>query len=397
MVTTGVEAPGATELVIGLVPASHDAAVIDGAIRRITELAPPTGAVLIYPPYAGNREGPAESNWQLQADPQLAQDRTAIAQSLGDSFRKVFDTARNLDARACAIIASDLSTVTSDWATMLLQPIVDEGYDLVTPCYSRHPFEGMINRAIVYPLTRALYAKRVRNPMGPDFGLSRTMLARMASGPRTRFHPLASLTTEAITGGMKICQSHLGERVYPAPDWSSVSSLLAQVLDPLFLDVERYAAYWQRARASEEVHEFGNAVFLPGPNGASEVGRLIDSFQLGAHNLTEVWGTILPPSTLVELRRLAKQPAHTFRLPDETWARIVYDFALGHRLRTINRDQMLRAMTPIYLGWLASYALEIENVPPDAVEQRLERLCAGFESTKNYFVSRWRWPDRFNP
>jgi len=54
-------------------------------------------------------------------------------------------------------------------------------------------------------------------------------------------------------------------------------------------------------------------------------------------------------------------------------------------------------MTPIYLGWLASYALEIEDTSPDVVEERLERLCVAFEGAKNYFVSRWRWPDRFNP
>jgi hypothetical protein len=105
---------------------------------------------------------------------------------------------------------------------------------------------------------------------------------------------------------------------------------------------------------------------------------------------------ILPPSTLVELRRLARE-AGGFRLPDEMWARIVYDFALSFRLRTINRDQMLRALTPIYLGWVASYALELENATPEAIEQRLEKLCGAYETTKSYFIARWRWPDRFNP
>jgi len=84
-------------------------------------------------------------------------------------------------------------------------------------------------------------------------------------------------------------------------------------------------------------------------------------------------------------------------MPDETWARIVYDFVLAYRLRTINRDQMLRALTPIYLGWVASYALELENASPEAVEQRLERLCLAYENTKSYLIARWRWPDRFNP
>ena len=86
-----------------------------------------------------------------------------------------------------------------------------------------------------------------------------------------------------------------------------------------------------------------------------------------------------------------------FRLPDDLWARIVYDFALAHRLRIMNRDHLLRAMTPVYLAWVASYTLEVGTAAPTAIEYRLERLGAAFESQKPYLVSRWRWPDRFNP
>ena len=86
-----------------------------------------------------------------------------------------------------------------------------------------------------------------------------------------------------------------------------------------------------------------------------------------------------------------------FRIPDELWARIVYDFALAYRLRTIARDHLLRALTPLYLGWIASYAVEVESAGRSAVQRRWERLCGAYESGKPYFVSRWRWPDRFNP
>jgi hypothetical protein len=134
-----------------------------------------------------------------------------------------------------------------------------------------------------------------------------------------------------------------------------------------------------------------------GPESGVDVARLIDSFGLGTRNLPEVWALILPPSTIVELRRLARQAPSAFCIPDEIWAKVVYDFALAYRLRVMNRDQMLRAMTPIYVGWVASYALELENASPEVVEQRLERLCIAYENTKPYFISRWRWPDRFNP
>jgi hypothetical protein len=31
------------------------------------------------------------------------------------------------------------------------------------------------------------------------------------------------------------------------------------------------------------------------------------------------------------------------------------------------------------------------------VEQRIEALCLAYEAEKGYLISRWRWPDRFNP
>jgi len=54
-------------------------------------------------------------------------------------------------------------------------------------------------------------------------------------------------------------------------------------------------------------------------------------------------------------------------------------------------------MTPLYLAWVASYANDLGKTKGDGIEQRLERVSVAFESAKSYLVSRWRWPDRFNP
>jgi len=40
---------------------------------------------------------------------------------------------------------------------------------------------------------------------------------------------------------------------------------------------------------------------------------------------------------------------------------------------------------------------EVRDLEASAVEARVERLCRAFESSKPYLISRWRWPDRFNP
>jgi hypothetical protein len=338
-------------------------------------------------------------SWNL-----IGSDRaTAPAQSISNAFQLVFAASQTLEARACCVVASDLQNVTSKWISGLTQPVLEMDYDLITPRYANQKFEGLLNSSIVYPITRALYGKRIHNPMGPDLGVSGRLIQRMiVADPRAkatgnRIHPVASLAPTAVCGGLSVGQAYLGPRVYPPIDWTNLSSVLAQVLGPVFLDMERYAVHWQKTRGSVSVPDFGEPQTITEETGAVDVKRLVDSFQLGARDLQEIWGLVLPPTTLMEVRRLSRQAPDQFRMPDELWVRIVYDFALGHHLRTINRDHLLRAMTPLYLGRVASYALELEAAGPGVVESRRERLCEAYESLKPYLVSRWRWPDRFNP
>jgi hypothetical protein len=70
---------------------------------------------------------------------------------------------------------------------------------------------------------------------------------------------------------------------------------------------------------------------------------------------------------------------------------------LAHRLRSINRAHIFGALTPLYLGWAASYALEIGTATSAIADARTEKLAVAFETDKSYLLSRWRWPDRFNP
>jgi hypothetical protein len=161
--------------------------------------------------------------------------------------------------------------------------------------------------------------------------------------------------------------------------------------------MERNAAFWQRIRGSVPIPTIGDPVGVSQDTGNLDTSRMIESFQLGVRDLLDIWGLVLPPSTLFELRKLSRLPAGQFHLPDDLWARIVFDFALGHRLRSISRDHLLKSMTPLYLAWVASHVQALANDGGVAAEQKLERLADAFESCKSYLVSRWRWPDRFNP
>jgi glucosylglycerate synthase len=324
-------------------------------------------------------------------------------ENIANAYKSVLAAGEKLGARAVCVLASDLQSVASQWIWQLVHPVLQLGFDLVTPCYAHGKFEGLLNNCLISPLTRALYGSRIQNPMGPDVGISRRLFQRLigsehgAKLPPDRTLTLASIAPTAICGGSKICQAHVGARIYPPVDWTNLSSLLVQVLGPVFLDVERNAACWQRPRDSVSTPSFGERLAALEERGAVDVGRMRELFRLGVRDLLEVWSLLLPPAILFELKKISGLPPEKFRVPDELWARIVYDFALGHRLRTISRDHLLRAMTPLYLGWVASYALEMQDATLRAAEQRFERLGQAFETAKPYLVSRWRWPDRFNP
>ena len=178
-----------------------------------------------------------------------------------------------------------------------------------------------------------------------------------------------------------------------------LSQILNTVVGSLFSDVEQRAAFWQRSRPAREVSRFGDRAGVQGTPPAAdridddEIGSLLETFRNGYRNLQEIWSLVLPPNSLVALKRLSVAPRESFALPDTLWVRIVYDFVLAHRLRTLARNHLMGAMAPLYLAWVASHVLAVQNGRGDDSES----LARAFEADKPYLVSRWRWPDRFNP
>jgi glucosylglycerate synthase len=327
----------------------------------------------------------------------------APADLMSSAYRSVLTTSEKLSARACCVLASTFEAGALNWVNQLTRALLEEDFDLVSPYYARRKFDGLLNSSIVYPLTRCLYGKRIHNPMGPDLGISRRLFQSLqrsnanSNSSLSPLFPLPLIAPKALCSNLKVGQAHVGARAYTPTDWTNVSPTLTQVLGPLFSEIEKNAACWQRTRDSVPIPEFGQPVPVSQESAKPDTGRMVDSFHLANRDLQEIWRLVLPPATLFDLSKLARLPADDFRMPDEVWARIVYDFALAHRLRTINRDHLLSSMTPLYLGWVASYAREADGMDAPAIERRLERLCVAYESSRPYLVSRWRWPDRFNP
>ena len=318
------------------------------------------------------------------------------------ALQAILTTARDLDARACVLFDAGVSSVAPEWVDWLARPILDHAFDFVAPYYARPRFEGALTKGVVYPLVRALYGVRLRQPAAAEFACSRSLVDRLLAedlwerdGAQVGID--LWLTTSAASGEFRLGEAALGVRAHHAREEKALDlgTTITQVVGSLFADLESRATRWQRTRGSLAVQHFGTLVPPPTPEPAPvDAERLIETYRLGYRELRDVWTWVLPPRTIVDLGRLVNLPASQFRLDDELWARVVYDFALGYRLRAIPRQHLLRSLVPLYSGWLASFILQVRDAGIEAADQRIEDLCAVFERQKPYLISRWRWPER---
>jgi len=356
-----------------------------------------SSAVLVLP-------NPAQATSELRL-PAVAIDSTVAEVSTPpwlrsfEQMRALARTASKFHAKTCVLLGPDAQQLSAADIAKFAEAVKKTECDLVMPRYPLGPAEGLLNRSILYPLTRVLYGKRIHFPLPMDAVFSEPMM-RLAAEPQSNRRAITGLPwfgVDATVANLRICEAPLPVSHQPRTEGADLTAVLSSVLGPLFQDMEVMAATWQRARNSTEVPQLSSTLLPNEPNEAIDSQRMIESFLLGSRNLHEIWSLVLPPVTLFELKKLARLPAEQFRLPDSLWVRIVYDFALAHRLRSINRAHIFGALTPLYLGWAASYALEIGAATSAIADARTEKLAAAFETDKSYLLSRWRWPDRFNP
>jgi len=318
------------------------------------------------------------------------------------AYKALESVAIDLGVSACVLIAPDLAALNAHTIQLLSHGILQDHCDLAVSVYSVGKFEALLNSSILSPLTGALYGKRIRFPLALDIGVSPAMLSDLANAPtRSQGTPTSVVrwpSVEAVRTDRTICQTLVSIRHPSQAEGFDLSSVLSGLLGSLFSELENNAQIWQRIRGSQDVPYLGGESATDVPHSDSiDVRPLLESFQLGVRNLHEVWSLVLPPITLLELKRLTRLSADSFRIPDEMWVRIVSDFALAYRLRTISRTHILGAFTPLYLGWVASYVTEVSAQSADHAERRLGQLARAYETGKPYLLSRWRWPDRFNP
>lgn len=331
----------------------------------------------------------------------------------GAALRTILEIARALDVQALVLVDSDLRSIVPEWIELLAGPILKGGFDFVAPLYTRHKNDGTITNTVTYPLTRALYGRRIRQPIGGDFGVSgdlvRHYLERDDWSPDvSRFGIDIWMTTAAIADGFAVCQTRLGAKVHdPKDPGADLGPMFSQVLGTLLRLTDANAGHWLGVRGSHEVPVYGFDRILEPPPLEVDVRRLLEEFSRGMVVEAGTWETMLARETLdvvkvlaadagaaVENASRADAPAPLgaggFDFPDETWARLIYDVCVAAHDQVLPVDMLVAALVPLYFGRVASLVLESRDLSVEQAEAVVERQARAFELAKPYVVERWK-------
>jgi glycosyltransferase involved in cell wall biosynthesis len=314
----------------------------------------------------------------------------------GSAFRAIFEIASALNARACAVVDSDLQSITPEWVDLLIRPVIDLDYDYVAPYYLRHKYDGTITNSIIYPITRALYGKRLRQPIGGDFAFSGDLASFFLTKDVwntdvARYGIDIWMTTTAVANNFKTCQSFLGAKIHDPKDPSAdLSAMLYQVVSSTFDLMETYYDIWKVVSYSSPVTTFGFTYAVGLEPVPVNVDKMVERFRLGTKELSKLWESFMPDKLRQFLcDELSGVSKDTFHLPDNIWVEIVFAFALAYHRKILNRELLLKSLTPLYIGRVASFVNETRECRADEVEEKIEKLCTIFESQKHILIEGW--------
>jgi hypothetical protein len=313
----------------------------------------------------------------------------------GTALRSVFEAAERLKVQACVVVDSDLRSITSDWVKYLLDPVLSKGYQFVAPVYVRHKYDGTITNNIVYNLTRSIYGKRIRQPIGGDFAFSREM-AKFFIEQDVWDTDVAHygidiwMTTNAITQEFRMCQSNLGAKIHDAKDpGQHLGPMFRQVIWTLFSLMERFESYWKEVRGSEPVELFGHEGYVEPEPVNIDVEGMIEHFKIGFQQFSPLWKDIFCKKCFLEIRNTAEMDSAQFYLSTDAWVHILYELAATFHSWSANRYKLIDVMTPLYYARVASFVRQTWDMSSQAAEELVEEQALKFEEHKDHLIEAW--------
>jgi glycosyltransferase involved in cell wall biosynthesis len=305
----------------------------------------------------------------------------------GSALRAIFEVARDLDARACAVMDADLRSITPYWIDRLMSPVVHHGYEFVAPLYTRHKHDGTITNAVAYPLTAALFGQRIRQPIGGDFCISGEVASAYADSSEWRddvhrFGVDIWMTMTALASERRICQTFLGAKVHdPKEPGADLGPMFRQVVGTLFRMAAMHHDRWSSADEAVTPPTFGFRSDAMAEPIAVSLPVLRRAFEEGRESWRPLWQRVLSED--------AGTAAQRGELNAREWITLLYDYLAAFGSGEEDRTELLDSLIPLYFARTATFVQETLEAPAAQAELLVEELVDVAVELKPYLRERF--------
>jgi hypothetical protein len=89
------------------------------------------------------------------------------------------------------------------------------------------------------------------------------------------------------------------------------------------------------------------------------------------------------------LDQASQAPPDDLHIPQRLWARLLYELVATYHHLDKQRDALIPNITPLYLGQVASFVNQTQDLDFWDAEAVIESLAQTFEQEKPYLLNRW--------
>ncbi len=308
----------------------------------------------------------------------------------GYNFFNLFKQAKILQAKLVIVVDADLKSITPAWMRDLGGPILNKGYDFITPVYARHEYDGSITNHICYPLIYGLLGQNIRQPIGGDFAMSDRLINYVL---KTRWIKTTYeygidifLSLNAILGKFKIGQTNLGAKIHK-PSAPKLGPMFVQVVTTLFTNLSRHRSYWLAGQKLNSIPLF-NQKTSHQPQALAVDFKGMKATALYLFKINKAYlKKYLSNETYNEVEKIYR--AKKMNIKPKLWAHIVYDMLYSFDNYDI-KSHFAVAFKPLYFGRAASFIKHTLEMSHQEAEREIIAQAKVFYKNRNYLLDKYK-------
>ncbi|MDR3152716.1 MAG: hypothetical protein LBW85_00235 [Deltaproteobacteria bacterium] len=315
-------------------------------------------------------------------------------------FFNVVELASRLKAKAVVTFEARITTTKKTWFPRLLDPILKNGACFTSPIYSRHPFDLPITHLLSYPLFRALFGRRIRNPHLGDAAFSGSLNAVYMNSAWPLEPDFSSV--ELATAALAVSHGPVFQSFMADPRVGSsrrhidlgVSEEFCATLRSFYELMILYPKLWKKSRNSRPTPITGTDLkgdVLPPRELLGDQKSYLALIADAARSTRDVWEKEFPAH--LPLWQALRDPSPAgVKVTAAQWADLVYSGAAAYRSAGGGQagGKIVAALMPVFIVRLLEYKRVSATATASQTSAHTENEAVVFEKAKPGLIARWK-------